>query len=149
MRAVESHDVSVERSRLVRDHLHVVVAGMSSGQSSHVSVSSEDSNLSGADGSLGSTLGNLSRLGTDDGNLGNMDEVLGVRDGSHSSAVVDSGDSVGSCDELQVLVSDGVSDSSVLLSSDDDSVVNLVVLDDCAVVVVMVVDCGSLVGDFV
>lgn len=149
MRVVESHDMSVERSGLVRDHLHVVVAGMSSGDTSHVFVSSEDSNLSGADGSLGSTLGNLSRLGTDDGNLGNMDEVLGVRDGSHSSVVVDSSDSVGSGDDLKVLVSDGVSDSGVLLSSDDDSVVNLVVHDDCAVVVVMVVDGGSLVGDFV
>ena len=100
MSAVESHDVSVERSGLVRDHLHVVVAGMSNGQSSHVSVSSEDSNLSGADGSLGSTLGNLSRLGTDDGNLGNMDEVLGMRDGSHSSVVIDSGDGMGSGDDL-------------------------------------------------
>lgn len=46
-------------------------------------------------------------------------------------------------------MSDGVSDSSVLLSFDDDSVVNLVVLDHCAVVVVMMVDSGGLVGDFV
>jgi len=152
---VHDSSVSADRASVSNDVNHPVVGA-------------SDSNLSSVNSTLGSPLGNLSSSSSHNSNVSISNELLSMGDSIPGASVnVDSSHfvnlssdssysvkgaearSVGGSDNLEVFVSDLISNTDMSLSFDDDSVMVGVVHDNSVVGIVVMMDDSGLVGDFV